>query len=158
MASENEKIQIALSMLSSFEEEMSDFYSEVARLCTQFTDFWESASMAKATRANLYANLAQDFASNLDCYILQREVSGTFINLFNKVKTQKSHLTPELLKPETTGAFMREIEAATTNAGIMPIVIGETPMFEKIYRILTKTQSTQVRLVEGFLRSHRNCR
>ncbi|MCK5125574.1 MAG: hypothetical protein KAR42_04905 [candidate division Zixibacteria bacterium] len=152
---EKEKILAILKLLSSFEEEMAEYYQAISGIYSQHEDFWSSASMMKSTRANLYSNLIQDFSNNSDNYQLKHDLNGPFINLYNKLKAEKSRLSLESINAENNNRFICEIETASTKTRVVPEVTGNTETFSKIVLILDQTQARQVRLIEGYIESQK---
>lgn len=152
------KILYALKLLTSFEEDMAEFYESMSAVCREFPEFWESASMLKSTRANLYTNLIQDYAANVQKYTLTREVNGLFISLTSRVKSQKERFGANSKIPRENDRFIQEVENATNQPHIMPLVEADTPAFNKINIILEKTQSRQNALIDAYLKSGKLCR
>lgn len=139
--------------LITFEEEMAAYYTAVASLAPNISEFWESASLLKQTRANLYANLLKDIESQWLKYQFNRGVTGSFINLMNKVRTQTHRLTVEMVTPGIHGRFIQEVENAVLNASMVPDFKGDTDIYGQVEYLLNKTQLRQLRLINGYIRN-----
>lgn len=144
-------------MLVAFEEDLAEFYKTMAEICKVFPEFWESASMLKSTRASLYTNLIQDFAANVNDYTLQREVSGVFMQMVNRIRSQRERIRPDAKVMRDNDRFIKEIENTANQTQVMPLVSANTPTFGKIQLILDTTQKRQTALISAYFKSGRAC-
>ncbi len=154
---DNANILEVLRMLTVFEEDMAEYYHSLAGICKNLTEFWQSASLLKTTRANLYSNLMQDFTINVNDYDLVRGINGPFLNLLNKIKTQKKRVTPELMSPRENDHFIEEVECTSGQQSVLPVVQGTTQAYAKIKIILEKTQARQAQLISAYLKTTSRC-
>lgn len=141
--------------LISFEEALVRYYETFAVWHVTHKEFWDSISLAKQTRANLYANLYDDIVKNPGTYVMGRGITGPALNMLNKINieirrigTKDSHLQDHL-------NFMCSIETTILEQSALPSVSGNSTVFRKIHSILEKIQANQVRLISGLFRQIR---
>ncbi|MEZ5359691.1 MAG: hypothetical protein R3F48_12805 [Candidatus Zixiibacteriota bacterium] len=113
--------------------------------------------MLKSTRASLYTNLIQDFAANVNDYTLQREVSGVFMQMVNRIRSQRERIRPDAKVMRDNDRFIKEIENTANQTQVMPLVSANTPTFGKIQLILDTTQKRQTALISAYFKSGRAC-
>lgn len=135
---------------------MAEYYTSMAGLKEHQAEFWDSASMLKQTRANLFANLCQDIEEHRTEYQLKQGITGSFINLLNKIRFNKEHLGPENVSTSDTAQFIREVETTVSDNSILPSVVGNTRCFQQIDALLQQMQRRQIRLIDGLLRYGRD--
>ncbi|MEE9443688.1 MAG: hypothetical protein V3V99_13570 [candidate division Zixibacteria bacterium] len=150
-----QRIINAYENLQAFEEELALYYEGAIKKCGELAEFWESASFLKKTRANLYANLIEDAGPNWRYYQLDRGVSGSFINLINKIKAENNRSDNRILSLSSIGRFAYEVEIAPISTKLFPVITGTNPTFGTINLILEEIQHRQVRLIKGLLDSNK---
>lgn len=145
----------AYENLQAFEEELALFYEGAIKKCEELAEFWESASFLKTTRANLYANLIEDAGANWKYYKLDRGVSGSFINLINKIKAETKRPANQITTSSSISRFVYDVEVAPISTKLFPVITGTNPTFGTIDLILGEIQHRQVRLIKGLLDSQK---
>lgn len=143
----------AVTMLGSFEEELAAYYQALATADIAYADFWNSGSMAKASRANLYARLNQDVTQNPGQYSLEKGPGGPFMNYFNKVRAGRENLKSERCDIPRHIQFLLEIEAALCGSPAFPSIQGKTEFFRRVIIILDKIQKSQLQIVRGLVKT-----
>jgi hypothetical protein len=139
-------------MLGSFEEELAAFYQALAVADTRNAEFWTSGSMAKISRANLYARLNQDVSQNPDHYILEKGPSGPFLNYFNKVRAGRDKLNAERCNVAYYVRFLLDIEASLCGNPSFPVIQSTGDFFRRVDLILNKIQKNQLQIVRGLIK------
>lgn len=147
----------AAKYLITFEESLASYYHDASLYCQEYPDFWNNASTAKITRANLYASMLQDIERHWINYELIHEVTGPFINLIKRIESEKKRLQEGRYSQTSIIQFIREIELAPVKTQVLPSIKGTTEAFSKIALILDQIQDQQVRLMEGFLNDNARC-
>jgi hypothetical protein len=153
--STKQKIINAYESLLAFEEELALFYEGAIKKCEELSEFWESASFLKKTRANLYANLIEDAGVNWQYYQLDRGVSGSFLNLIGKIKAETKRPANQIITSNSIGRFVYDVEVAPISTKLFPVITGTNPTFGTINMILGEIQHRQVRLIKGLLDSQK---
>lgn len=143
------KITSAIQSQIDFAEQLSRCYVAAAEAFPERAEFFASIAMAKQTCANLFANILQDFEENQPHYRLERDLSGSFINLCQKNRNNYSLLEARKLGDEEFIQYSRSVEAALSQHVASPIIVGTTPAFLKISKIIDKIQMDQIRLFNG---------
>jgi hypothetical protein len=153
MSTVDNPIGAALTMLGSFEEELAALYQALAVVDTPFADFWNSGSMAKASRANLYARLHQDLTQNPDQYCLEKGPTGPFMNYFNKVRSSRECLKVEQADVHRHMLFLLEVESSLCGNPAFPSIQGKTEYCHRVMIILDKIQRSQIQIVRGLVKT-----
>jgi hypothetical protein len=146
------KILAAVQSQIDFVEQLAQCYTVAAGVFPRRSEFFESTSMAKQTCADLLANVQQDIDENAEKYRLERDISGPFLSLLQKNRHNFSLLEERRLKDEDFILYSQSVELAIENHVAGPIIIGATPTYAKITKILHKIQQDQVRLFNGLVR------
>jgi len=156
MADQNTKIMPAVRSQIDFIEQLAQCYTVAAEIFPHQMEFYTSTSMAKQTCANLLANVQKDFEENQSYYRLQRDSSGLFISLCQKNRQNLSLLESHKLKDSEFIQYSRSLEIILGDNVAGPIIVGTTPTFLKIDKILHKIQQDQIRLFNGLIQWHQN--
>jgi cobalamin biosynthesis Co2+ chelatase CbiK len=98
----------------------------------------------------------KDFEENQSYYRLQRDSSGLFISLCQKNRQNLSLLESHKLKDSEFIQYSRSLEIILGDNVAGPIIVGTTPTFLKIDKILHKIQQDQIRLFNGLIQWHQN--
>lgn len=145
-------VAATITMLGSFEEELAAFYQVLAAVDYRHAEIWTSGSMAKASRANLYARLHQDIDQNPDQYVLEKGPSGPFLNYFNKVRAGRDKLNAERSDVAAHVRFLLEIESALCGSPAFPTIQSPGEFYRRVAVILNKIQKNQLQIVRGLAR------
>lgn len=147
----------SVKVLISFEEMLSHYYEIIGKIEKYHRDFWKSVSMAKQTRANLYANLHEDISKNSKAYELGRGISGPAMSLLSKINLESQRAGKADGKLEAHLDFIYRVETVIFEQSTLPLLSGRTTVFRKIQAILTQIQSNQLRLIDGYIKRRRAC-
>ena len=151
----NKNVLPAVKVLISFEEMMARYYEIIGTLEKSHLEFWKSASLAKQTRANLYTNLHEDISKNSKAYELGRGITGPAMSLLSKINSESQRARKDVNNIEYHLDFIFRIETVIFEQSTLPTISGRTTVFRKIQAILTKIQSNQLRLIDGYIRRRR---
>jgi hypothetical protein len=140
-----------INRLVQFEELLSAYYRIGARQFGTQGDFWQSAAMAKETRASLFTNLRLDLEANTEKFSLKKNMGGTYLARLNQLRDNLVEIRENRLPEDKFIRFALDIESFLHRSQEIPLVVGTTDESAKVNRLVSSIQDTQVRLISSYV-------